>query len=64
MAMLMFMINPELLIQEVANRPSLWNIYCETYKDRDTKNRDWHDIGTTLVPHWDSIPLNVRLERG
>ncbi|KAK0070969.1 hypothetical protein PV326_001834, partial [Microctonus aethiopoides] len=45
-------VDPEFLINEVQNRPSLWDTSDEDYKDTKKKNGLWASVCSSLFPNF------------
>lgn len=42
-------IDTELLISEVEQRPNLWDVSHEDYKNRDNRLKSWENIASVLI---------------
>ena len=36
------------LISEIEDKPVLWNVFSDEYRDRVKKSRDWREVATKL----------------
>ncbi|CAH1976803.1 unnamed protein product [Acanthoscelides obtectus] len=49
-------IDTERLITEVRLRPSLWDLCCPLYKDRDARIKAWQEVCQELIPNFNDQP--------
>lgn len=43
-------IETETFIEEIKNRPSIWNANFENYNNKQTKLADWKSLSTCFIP--------------
>lgn len=52
-----FFINNELLIEEIQQRPCLYDTKCHKYKNIYEKKRSWENICRVIFSSWDQFSL-------
>ncbi|GFY70340.1 6-phosphogluconate dehydrogenase, decarboxylating [Trichonephila inaurata madagascariensis] len=50
-------LNVEFFVEEIKNRPTIWDMRCETYKDRIKRNEAWMEVARQLYSNFDVMEL-------
>ncbi|GFQ64804.1 6-phosphogluconate dehydrogenase, decarboxylating [Trichonephila clavata] len=50
-------LNVEFFIEEIRNRPTIWDMRCETYNDRTKRTEAWREVARQLYSNYDEMEL-------
>ena len=56
--------NVELFIEEVRNRPTIWDMQCDDYSDKLKRNECWREVCRSLFPDFDSMESSKQCATG
>ncbi|GFX35298.1 6-phosphogluconate dehydrogenase, decarboxylating [Trichonephila clavipes] len=49
--------NVEFFTEEIRNRPTIWDMRCETYNDRTKRTEAWKEVARQLYSNYDEMEL-------
>lgn len=58
------MFDTEKFISEIEQRPSIYDVQCKEYSNREMKAQCWAEVGEAMYPDWYCIPRAMRNTRG
>lgn len=53
-------IDMELFINEIRNRPEIWDSNCEEYKFKNRRWQAWTEIATIVIPEFGDLPMREK----
>jgi hypothetical protein len=56
--------NTEIFIQEIENRPVLWDMSKREYGDRVLKRKAWEELCILFIPHFETKTTKEKNEEG